>query len=73
MDREGMIDLVASNTGIRLEDTAAVINGLLDAIGDTLVEESVELDVFGDFTVEAEGSENVVKFKAGSELSGKVN
>lgn len=73
MNRAGIIDLVSSNTGINADDTETVVNGLLDAIGDTLVEERVNLDVFGEFTVEVEGEANVVKFKAGSELSGKVN
>lgn len=73
MNRAGMIDLVTSNTGVRESDVETVVNGLLDAIGDTLVEELVDFDVFGEFTVEQEGEQNVVKFKAGSSLSGKVN
>lgn len=73
MDRAGIIELVSTNTGIGMEDTATVVNGLLDAIGDTLVNDRVDLDVFGEFTVVEERSENVVKFKAGSELSAKVN
>lgn len=73
MNREGIIELVSTNTGIGTEDTETVVNGLLDAIGDTLVTQSVDLDVFGEFFVVREGEENVPKFKAGSELSGKVN
>ena len=73
MNRAGIIDLVSTNTGINADDTETVVDGLLEAIGDTLVTEEVDLDVFGKFTVEAEGEQNVVKFKGGSSLSGKVN
>lgn len=73
MDRQGIIDLVTTNTRVRAADVETVVNGLLDAIGDTLVTEEVDLDVFGEFTVvEVEGT-NMVEFKGGSELSGKVN
>ena len=73
MNREEIIELVCTNTGINADDTETVVNGLLDAIGDTLVTQRVDLDVFGEFYVVEEGEENVPKFKAGSELSGKVN
>lgn len=73
MNRAEIIDLVSTNTGINADDTETVVNGLLEAIGDTLVTDRVDLDVFGEFTVvEVEGT-NMVEFKGGSELSGKVN